>query len=178
MKTIPNVILSSLIAVAVGISSVSAIADPGGKKSVKTRMEKRDINKDGIISQAEFLAHAETRFAKLDTDGNGEVTKEEAEAAHTEMKNKRKNKRIKKRTERKISKISLLRDEFDTNQDGELSNEEFQAAVQIRVAKMNEKFVKTDSNGDGFITGEEMDVLAEKIRFKGKEKIEANSIAK
>lgn len=180
MQTLSKVILSSLMATIVSTSSLAATASPSGansEKAVKKHMEKRDVNKDGVISQAEFLAHASASFAKIDVDGDGEITKDEAKIAHMKMKKKRKNKAIKKSVKRKISKISLLKDEFDANEDGELSSEEFQTAVQTRVAKMNENFVKTDSNGDGFITGEEMEVLAEKIRFKGKARIEANSAA-
>ena len=37
--------------------------------------EKKDANSDGVISKAEFVAHAEKKFAKMDTDGNGSLTR-------------------------------------------------------------------------------------------------------
>lgn len=46
---------------------------------------KADTNGDKAISQAEFRAAAQARFSKQDTDGNGEVTKEERQAAHKTM---------------------------------------------------------------------------------------------
>ena len=49
------------------------------RKSAKMdkMFEKKDTNSDGIISKAEFVAHAEKKFAKMDADGNGSLTKEE-----------------------------------------------------------------------------------------------------
>ena len=57
--------------------------------------EKHDTDGDGV--KTEFLTKAEERFTKMDQDGNGEVTKEEAEAAHAEMKAKMKEFREKRK---------------------------------------------------------------------------------
>jgi len=47
----------------------------------KKRFEKRDANSNGVIDRDEFGGKDE-RFAKMDTDGNGELTHEEIKAAH------------------------------------------------------------------------------------------------
>ena len=52
--------------------------------------DKHDTNGDGVISKAEFLEHAESKFAKMDQDSNGEISKAEAEAVHAAMKEKMK----------------------------------------------------------------------------------------
>lgn len=64
----------------------------GGHKGGKM-FEKHDTNGDGVISKAEFLTHAEERFSKMDADGSGDVTKDEAKAAHQAMREKMKERR-------------------------------------------------------------------------------------
>jgi len=92
--------LLMLSAVALSFAAMPAMAndhgDKGGKKGAKM-FEKHDTNSDGVISKDEFLAHATERFDKMDVDGNGEVSQEEAKAAgeakRSEMKEKRKAKK-------------------------------------------------------------------------------------
>ncbi len=48
-------------------------------------LERVDSNKDGQIDLNEYLSHAEQRFAKLDVDGNGVVTQEEAQESMQKM---------------------------------------------------------------------------------------------
>lgn len=50
--------------------------------------EMQDANKDGVVTEDEFVANAKKRFAELDTDKNGKVTKEEMDARRDEMKKK------------------------------------------------------------------------------------------
>jgi hypothetical protein len=49
----------------------------GEKSGKKDRFAAVDTNSDGKISRAEFIAVAEKRFAKMDKDGNGSLSKEE-----------------------------------------------------------------------------------------------------
>ncbi len=44
-----------------------------------------DANGDKTVTKAEFLAAADSRFARMDTDKNGSVSAEERKAAHTAM---------------------------------------------------------------------------------------------
>ena len=50
--------------------------------------DKKDSNSDGVISKAEFVAHAEKKFAKMDADGNGSLTKEEVKSYRAAKKEK------------------------------------------------------------------------------------------
>jgi len=45
----------------------------------KKRHDNADANRDGKITRREFLAKAEERFKKLDADGDGALSEEEAE---------------------------------------------------------------------------------------------------
>ncbi|MBV1885628.1 MAG: EF-hand domain-containing protein [Parvibaculaceae bacterium] len=94
-----------------------------GKASHDKKLEKVDANKDGVLSKDEMRAHMlerfekrfEKRFAKLDTDGNGSVSKEERDAMHAKME-----KRHEKRGERK----EKMFDRMDANDDGKVTKEE------------------------------------------------------
>ncbi len=71
-------------------------AGAGGKM-----YEKLDENGDGSVSQAEFLAQASERFAKMDVDGDGVLTKYEAAAFHKSMREKMRGKMQERREKRK-----------------------------------------------------------------------------
>lgn len=63
---------------------------PGKRMNPGLRFfQEMDENGDKVISKAEFVKHAEARFDKMDLDGNGEVTIEEAQKAHEEMRKHR-----------------------------------------------------------------------------------------
>ncbi len=69
-------------------------ADCPRKSAKMDRMfEKKDANSDGVISKAEFMAAAEKKFAKIDADGNGSLTKEEVKNYWAAKKEKYKNKK-------------------------------------------------------------------------------------
>ena len=90
-------------------SAPAAFADnyggEGKGKGHKGKMFKEaDANADGVISKDEFKAHHEKKaddwFTKLDADGNGEVTDEEAKEGRKNMRKKMKDRKG-KRKERK-----------------------------------------------------------------------------
>lgn len=89
-----HLIYSAVIALMIGgIAPAMADGHGGGKGKHKGDMfEKLDTDKDGLVTQVEFLAHAKEKFAKMDTDGDGSFTKEEAKASRKDMKEKRKGK--------------------------------------------------------------------------------------
>lgn len=53
-----------------------------------------DANGDKTVTKAEFMAAADSRFAKMDTDNNGSVSAEERKAAHAAMREVWKAKRL------------------------------------------------------------------------------------
>lgn len=58
-------------------------------------MEKVDTNGDGMISKEEFMARHEEQFAKMDADGDGNLTKDEMHSAREKMMDKWKDKKKK-----------------------------------------------------------------------------------
>ncbi len=95
-----KVLMFSVLAVLFLGGATFASADCGecGKKAdcprksakIDRMFEKKDANSDGVISKAEFVAHAEKKFAKMDADGNGSITKEEAKKYWAAKKEKKK----------------------------------------------------------------------------------------
>lgn len=88
------------MAVALGLSAGAAYAEGGdhGKPHDKAHrggglMQKIDTNGDGNVSKAEFMAKHEEMFAKMDADSNGSLTKDEMKAAREKMKEKMKERR-------------------------------------------------------------------------------------
>lgn len=74
---------------AFAMTSTAAMAEhhEGGDYKGKM-MERVDTDGDGQISKAEFLAKHEEMFTKIDTDGNGMISKAENEAAKANRKEK------------------------------------------------------------------------------------------
>lgn len=64
--------------------------DKGYKgKKIEKMIEKMDTNKDGEISKDEFTAHHEKKFNEMDTNKDGKVSKQEGEEFYKAMKEKR-----------------------------------------------------------------------------------------
>jgi len=98
---------------------------PGANGSARF-FEKYDKNKDGKIDAAEF--GNERRFAAMDGDGDGALTKAEVEQAFD-----------KRDREEKMSFV----DRFDLDRDGKVTREEFKGPAKY--------FDRLDKNGDGVI---------------------------
>jgi len=73
--------------------------DGEGRKGPKM-FEMHDTNGDGMISEAEFMAHAKAKFAEKDTNKDGSISKDEAKAAKEAMREKHKEKREERREKR------------------------------------------------------------------------------
>ena len=87
--------LLTLSVAALAISAAPALADNHSDGKKGGMFAKHDTNGDGVISKSEFLAHAEERFATMDADGNGEVSKDEAKAGKEKMRERVKERREK-----------------------------------------------------------------------------------
>lgn len=87
-------VLTALMAASLGLTATAAFAGhhEGGDGHHKGQkmMERVDTNGDGVISKAEFMAKHEEMFVKMDADKDGELTKEEMKNAREAMKEKMK----------------------------------------------------------------------------------------
>ena len=86
-----------LTAAVLAFQALPALAEDGGPKGGEkhgNRMfEEQDTNKDGAISEDEFVAFSKKRFVETDANKDGKVTQDEAKAHHDAMKAKWKEKR-------------------------------------------------------------------------------------
>lgn len=105
---------------------------------------------------------------KLDTNGDGTVTPEEAKAGHKMMEQARR--------EHRQERFEEYKKKFDTNGDGTISDEEKAAAKtqwQEKKQERREEFKKKfDTNGDGEISTEEKAAAREQWKEKRQERRE------
>jgi Ca2+-binding EF-hand superfamily protein len=99
------------------------------------RFERLDANKDGSLSQEEFMAASINRFAKTDTNADGIITEEELIE------------RLMRRRVERMAKRILIR--MDYNGDGKVTKGE----VENRARK---RFILLDGNDDGKLDKTEM----------------------
>ncbi|HJW46277.1 MAG TPA: hypothetical protein VJ484_07275 [Lysobacter sp.] len=71
----------------VSAAEVDAHHKASGKAAMASGdwVKKQDTNGDGMISSSEHVANAESRFAKLDANSDGNLTEPELAAARTAM---------------------------------------------------------------------------------------------
>lgn len=135
----------------------------GGEQRAERMLKRLDTNSDGKVSQDEMLAGATQTFERFDADKNGEVTKAEVDAKRDAFRDARKAFREVKATdgEAKQAAREALRDarmdrmgarmfeRADADKNGTLTKGEMETAA-------NAMFKQRDSNGDGFITTDEV----------------------
>ena len=93
------------------------------------------VMSDRVMTRAEVSQHVAKMFAKLDTNRDGFVTRDEVEALHNKMMGA-----MDGRIERKMAEHGMLMgdrgamfDRLDTNKDGSISRQEFMAShPQVR----------------------------------------------
>jgi Ca2+-binding EF-hand superfamily protein len=130
--------LSLIVAWSLALGGLSnAFADNDADKHFK----KMDTNGDGKISRAEHATGAKQMFAQCDVNKDGVVTAAEMDAA-TAIKGEKPNKYDKTSAE----KIQMI----DQNGDGKLTSTEHEAGSEKIFATM-------DKNGDGLLSKEECD---------------------
>lgn len=130
-----------------------ALAQPRGLKAA-------DTDKDGNITRAELMVHLDKRFSKLDKNADGQITKDE-------------------RKEARLSRQAEHFSKLDTDGNGSLSLEEFQAGNgkyhraggkkyghgKGGHAKHHARYGNPDANKDGVIDKAEFEARALK-RFE------------
>lgn len=129
----------------VGLSTTAQAQD---EKPARHGMMKMDTDGDGSVSRDEFLAHHKSRYAKMDTDGDGVISDEEKAAAKEARKAKREEHRAKMKERRKQHHEKMMT-RYDANKDGKLDASE-------REAMASDHFAKMDKNGDGVLSADEL----------------------
>ncbi|MEQ9314901.1 MAG: EF-hand domain-containing protein [Henriciella sp.] len=122
-----------------------AFADHHEDGDYKSRMiEKLDTNGDGAISKAEADAAKAARFAEADANGDGGLTMAELEAFH-EAERERRREEMKQRMFARA----------DANSDGVISIDEF----DLRGRGGEDMFDRIDADDDGILTAEELEEM-------------------
>jgi Ca2+-binding EF-hand superfamily protein len=119
---------------------------------------KMDANGDGTLNDGDKTAMLAKRFAAIDTDKNGAISQAEFMAAHDMRGERRADRREKRMEHRKMGKrhereggrdgrMDIMA-RADSNGDKAISQSEFRAAAEAR-------FAKADTNKDGSISPDE-----------------------
>ncbi|URW76522.1 hypothetical protein M9980_04710 [Sphingomonas donggukensis] len=121
---------------------------------------KGDTNADGQISRAEFIAQAQAKFAAMDTDKNGAISREERRAAHADRGGRHGKRGGMGGPFEPVAGqdapapagrpgVGKMLERLDTNADGRITRAEYAAQAGTRFARM-------DANGDGTVDKTEM----------------------
>jgi hypothetical protein len=120
----------------------SAVAAPQDRPMRGDMLAKADINSDGTVTNAEFLADVDARFAKLDANKDGKISKGERPGGGEGRGGRMKG--------RMMSRI-------DANGDGAISLDE-------QRAQATKRFERLDTNKDGKLDQAERDAARERMR--------------
>ncbi len=149
-----TVTITSIAALAIGLSAAIAVAGPyGGKgpggpgmhRGPQINFEQLDLNGDGSITKEEIAGQAKARFDTSDADKDGFLTKEELQAgieAHLKQ--------------RALTMADRMLERHDSDKDGKLSAEEMPQPKGKRAERM---FDRMDANDDGTISEEEFAMM-------------------
>lgn len=92
-----------LTAAAFVMTAPAAFAEDPAKPAVERphrgggMLEKLDTNQDGDVSKEEFMAFHEARFGELDANGDGKISKAEGDSKRAEMQKKMKERHDRKK---------------------------------------------------------------------------------
>jgi hypothetical protein len=129
--------------------------------------QRLDANKDGVLNAADRPAREAERFARLDTDANGQISRDEFAAAHGprgEHTGMRGGDRpdghrmggLHRGHGRGMMGAGMGR-AADSNGDGSITRDEFNAAAELR-------FTTADADKDGSITRAERQAARQQMR--------------
>ncbi len=146
-----KIIAVTTLAAVAGCSGVYAHKGMNkGADRAERMFERMDTDNDGIVSIDDAKALAAVRFAAMDTDGNGEITRSE-----------RRDFRQSKRTERRAERFARL----DTDGDGMISLEDMKNASGSRAER---RFARLDTDGDGLVSLDDMQAMQKQRGMRGK----------
>lgn len=119
---------------ATAVAQDSKRGDHNGKRA--DRITSLDTNGDGEISSEEAKASQLERFAKVDANNDGTITQDEIQASAE-----------RRRTEARDNRFARI----DTDGNGSLSEAEF-----LATDRGNDMFKRLDANNDGTVSAEEL----------------------
>lgn len=178
---------SLIIGGAIALLSVPAVAqmadrqkraEPVTRAQIEARIKERfaqaDTNRDGSVTREEIAARRQAKradrqgkaFARMDADGNGQISRAEFDSVRerrAEMRKERGGKRMAMRHSRRMAMAGMGWGRADANEDGRISLNE-------ALARPMERFDRADTNRDGTLTLEERRDAREKMREEWRER--------
>jgi|MDSW01.2.fsa_nt_gb Ca2+-binding EF-hand superfamily protein len=149
--------------IAISGNAFAENADKGTHQGgIAKKIEKMDLDGNGQVTIEEASSNAGDHFKKMDADGDGLVTQEEMMSKYKAHRGGKlaKNPEMAEKMERVFDKKFS---ESDTDGDGAISESEFAARSERHLQKL-------DLNGDGVIEKEEAVSKIEEMRKKYKER--------
>ena len=139
-----NALVVALFA-AMGGSLVAGAAHAGPKGNAMTLMKRMDLNGDGIVTLEEAQQAKRQRLAAMDANGDGKVTADEIDAM------------IEKRMQRRKIRIRYrILGMMDANGDGVIDENE---ALMVQ----QQRFMKADLDGDGKLDRRELRLMQKRM---------------
>jgi hypothetical protein len=163
-------------------AKTAARGGPAVKNDGKRYLRSLDENHDARISREEFLASAKKRFAKMDLNGDGVISAQEARAAKAKLMERKAKSDARRLAQGKPVKRKAKSDRppkpylssADANHDGRVSRKEY-------LARREKKFAELDLNRDGGISKEEAKAAKGKLlarREQRKEEAKERAVRK
>lgn len=120
-------------AAAAVLAAGAALAQPAPAPAPTPQLQVMQVHRgpEKTMTRDEMVAHVRNMFAKLDTNRDGFVTREEADAAHSRMAGEMRErfaKRLAERGDMPRPDRGAAFDRLDTNKDGMISRQEFMSA--------------------------------------------------
>ena len=145
---------AAIVAIVPAVAQTAPPAPPGVAEGtgpaprIETRIHRMPMKAE---TRADAVAHVREMFAKLDTNKDGYITKEETEASHRAMAGDMHEKFAKRFADGDFPHLDrgAMFDKLDTNKDGSITRQEFMAA-QPQFKERREIVMRSgDGPGDG-----------------------------
>lgn len=160
----------SALTLVLAVILVGGAAAQGQKRDA---FDRRDTNSDGVITQQEWTASGEKAVRRLDSDGDGRISRAEFmtfQKQRVDRMSKRLFRRADKRGVDHITLSTIRRERFrarlkrfDADGDGKVTRSEFRAVFMQRTTRrMTRLFKRFDKDGDGLISKAERKTMNER----------------
>ena len=140
------IIATALGATVLAGGAFAAVQDTGAAQTHPKRGMRADTDNNGVVTKAEALAQAEARFAKVDANNDGQITREERKAFRADKPRRGWGKRG---GHGRGKMRAHMMERFDADKDGKLSETERAAMKQQRQAMHAQMLERFDADKDG-----------------------------